>query len=126
MGNYFLIRGSNESVGEVRGHGGIEKGAYPINTSEIKQMGLGEGALRPDDVMKHGSLSRRNPEASMGMRRRQRLGRGQNRQTLSLLVAAQSLDSVEHGGALSSLQLSTSVFRTKGPDVSGLNVLMSN
>lgn len=62
-------------------------------------------------MMKHGSLSKRNPEASMGMGRRQRPGRGQNRQTLSLLVTAQSLYSVEHRGALSSLQLSTSGFQ---------------
>lgn len=42
LGNSFLIRGSDdESVGEVRGPGGIEEGAYSVNTSEIKQMGLG-------------------------------------------------------------------------------------
>lgn len=73
--------------------------------------GGGGGALRPDDAMKHGSLSRWNPEVAMGMGRRQKPGRGQNRQTLSLLVITQRLDSVEHRGVLSSLQLSTSGFQ---------------
>lgn len=64
----------------------------------------------------------------MGIGRRKRSGRRQKRQTLGLLVnlarfTAESLDSVVHRGALFSLQLSTSVFRTKGSEVSGLNVL---
>lgn len=42
LGNSFLIQGSDdEGVGEVRGHGGMEEGAYSINTSEIEQIGLG-------------------------------------------------------------------------------------
>lgn len=43
LGNYFLIQNSNESVSEVRGHGGIEEGAYSVNTSEVKQVGWAGG-----------------------------------------------------------------------------------
>lgn len=64
--------------------------------------------------MKHGPLSRWT--TSMGIGRRQRPGRGWKRQTLGLLgslalFTAETLDSVEHKGDLSSLQLSTSGFQ---------------
>lgn len=71
--------------------------------------------LRLADVVKHGPLSRWKAVANMRRVRKQRPGRGQKILTLGLLVSlalftAESLDFVEHRGALSSFQLSTSGF----------------